>query len=1410
MANKKESYIEQKLEVLYVDRMGRVVTSGTNSFNYGVLYPQNVTVNSSAIPIDNSINYITNKIQVGSQLNARVISIVENKKGVSFASGIEIKYNAENIIFSTQGVSYAVLSLDVVIPQNILIEFQNLKEGNIYNVVVDNILSDYYLLSICDSFFIGYIEKVALNNQEIEIGEKIQLRLDRKGENIYQYIHFATVDYNSDFQTLSTHSLEEEQVQSIYEKMFSGIERKLLNEHLSDENSESDEVIVKRYIGKYPKLDRKDSFVDDLYKIYFRYDPRLEITISKFIKSISSEENYFWLKYYRSNEDDSENLLLFNSNDVVIRITLENQVLVIKELYFNRTDFAAKNILEEHNDACLKLEGKKIVILNRYQSAPFKFSANEALDYIVDLQTFHKHILKDLKYDLKEYRNDGNSDFSILKDYLIFEKEKLAQKSGEIIYISNNSNIIRTISHAYKLGVAFLFNLKHDEYLRLVSGEVEDSSYVTITDNRGNPLRSGLLTYDSEAEKACLEFPNDETRDIDSEWIRNGFCIKKRFTTEHLQVQIDAVTDFTRNKGTSFYDDMIAATLPEPVITDDIQNIIYFDNKLKDSNSDNNQPMAVKKALGNQKVVLIQGPPGTGKTTVIIEIIRQLVKEGKKVLVCSQTHAAVDNIVDKLKQIPLSEQEILSMLIGNEGEEETWGEGFSPREYKQFLENNKSLIKLLLTGESEKQLIKIIDGYCYGNTVEQRYKDAHFYIIKYFSYSKALYKDLDVIIDKVIGEADKLSHGLLEAFRYQSMDIILGTCVGIGMNKILKSGTIKFDTVIIDEAAKANLAESVLPMMLGERFVLVGDDKQLPPYSDISVIKEYIEERATGDFSEEEIVKSVSVSLFQKLHENKDFPNSCITMLNYQYRMHPDIGNMISEAFYNGKVHMGTETHTQQLFLPSPFDKQVIFIDTGNGGRKYDGYNPYEGFENNSYYNELEAEIISEQIIPLMQKYLNFREISLGIITPYRAQREHIRQCIKENDYKRCVYTIDSIQGKEFDVVLFSFVRAIRPNSNQKVGFLDDMRRLNVSLSRAKKKLILIGHKETLTDSIKHNVEDVIGIKPHEVFARLSQSSVIFTPPSKADIFSKKYHIGDIIPCVVHSLDGNTVGVTFKNDQIFYYKIKLHNTSYLEDIADCKELNIQFKTYDVNKKPIFEIVSYIDSSNKEIDILTIESYKEKFPIGTDITAIYLGENHNGEIYVKHMGFVGKMERNSYPLGYYDNINEGDSICARIYNVDINKHYISYCPFFSENIFPDIHDGTIKNFCCKLISKPSFPYVELEFAQGFTNISKVSALWYYYLNVGEVYTNKIIWYNTRRSCIMISKDYLFAEFTKKYNVGDRVTGILVHKGSYPIAIVDNFPGYVLSNRINQCSEGAVYEFVVGEINEERKDVYFSLN
>lgn len=1370
-----------ELTVLSVDKMGRLITTGGDTFNYGVLLPQNILISSTNIPVDNAISFILRRFSVGNIVKAKVDHIVKNNKGLSIA----------------------ILVINIPATNELKKPLENLIEGNVYDVVVEDVLSDYYKLSIKGFSLNGYIEKTAFTKEKPNIGDSISLRLDHKGINYFQYVHFTSLDDEKDIQAVTKIDFPEEDVQIRFRSLFSETERSLLPKDDTD--------LVKKLIRYYPGINRKDSFLDDLHCIYCRYDSKLEIVISSFNKYNSSylTDSSYWVKYYKEEKTQKEFLLLFNSDDIVILMLLENNTLVIKELYYSRTNQAAKVLLENNKDACLKIGVGKLHILNKYQSIPYGYSPDDVLDYIAGLQCFHNEILFDLKSKLKDFRRDNSKEFNILKRIIEFEKDEEIKKSGDVVFVNKESNIVRELSTSYKNGVAFHFDLSSSDYSSLVNDETEDITYVCITDDNGKPLRSGLLSYDSEAKRACLEFPNKENS-IDSSKVREGFYLRKRNTTEHYEIQIEALFEFTKNRGASFYDDMMSGSLPVPIITDEIDSIEFFDKKLQGSASDNNQPVAVKKALGNKKVTLIQGPPGTGKTTVIVEIIRQLVKQGKKVLVCSQAHAAVDNIVEKLKAIPADEQEILSMSIGNEGEEESWGEGFNSDDYKLYLNNNKALIGRLCNGDPVSEIQQDIDNkFVYKNAIASQYKDNHEYILKYYDSSVPLYKESKEIIEKLLSESDKFSVNLFEACRYQTQDVILGTCIGIGMNKILKRGTIKFDTVIIDEAAKANLAESIVPLSLGERFVLVGDDKQLPPYSDPELIDAYISRisKKGEEIKRKDVLQAVSTSLFQKIHETDGFPEECITMLNYQYRMHPDIGEVISEVFYDGKVNMGHNTSMQQLSLTTPFDKQVVFIDTNRGDKKYGGYGPYERFVNNSYCNELEAEIICEQVIPTLQKTINYGDVSIGIITPYRAQRDLLRHSIRDCNYKNCVYTIDSIQGREFDIVVFSFVRALKQSSNQKVGFLDDMRRLNVSLSRAKKKLILVGHKSTLTNAKYHTEQDVIGIKPHEVFCRLSEASITFSHKTKADIFVEKYHVGDEIPCIIDSAAENTIYVVFKNDTIFYYPIHVFNLSYFEAIKNSKEVILKFKRYDVNKKPIFDIESFIDMNDIKHDVVSIESYQDMFPLGKEVIVKYVGRDDRGDIRVSHFGFQGKFPKNTYPSGFFDNLEGAVELKARVYYVDRERQIISFCPVFDEDIVPYILNGQIKNFCCKVVNKLSGNRVEIEFDGGYTGVFKIQFLWYHYLELGKIYTT--IGYDLTKSNVFIFKDRYFNAFSTRYSAGDHVIGKLVYIGNHPIAVADSYPGYITDGLFSKYKEGDICDFIIKEINEEQKYVNFIL-
>lgn len=1371
-----QTYKTCSVDILSVDNMGRIITTGGKDFDFGILLPQYILFDGCSIPLDASIDFMEKTLLKAKTLEVKPLRIIEK-----------------------QDSKIAFVSINVNGVNELKKKLFSLHEGDLYKVTIYDENEAYYSVSVDDAIFRGYIEKTSLDKAEYNIGDSISARLYKVGKTPFDYFVFIPNIEGVDIFAVSDAERTEEEANLAFKEMFTDLEREIM--------PEEDVTFSKDILQMYPNTTRKDTFLNDLKNLYVRYDARLRYTIDNLnrIKPSYFADCVFWAKYYQN--EDKECIVLFNANDLIINIVLESDELVIKNIFYNRTNKEAIKIMEAHRNACLKLDGCKLHIVNEYQGIPYSFNSSDALDYIRRMQEFHYGMLKDLKNDVIGYRIEHATDFTILKGMLNYQKKIEEENIGDQIRINEDSQICRSETEYYKSGVAFTFSLSSIDFNRLVNKSSEDYHYVAIVDQEGKPLRSGVLSYDGDLSTAKLEFP--ENRDIDSNWIRQGFCLKKRCATEHLQIQIDAINGFIKGRGKSFYDDLIGGQLPKPVITQEIENIEFYDENLRNASNNNNQPIAVKKALGNEKLVLVQGPPGTGKTTVIVEIIRQLVKQGKKVLVCSQAHAAVDNIVEKLQAIPTEEQHILYMSIGNEGEEESWGDGFSSEDYQQFLTNNKGLISLLMSGANETTAEELIGTFEYKDSISKKYMESHRYIAKYYNASKKLYTSVNKILDRMIKESNNFSYGLLESCRYQMMDVVLGTCVGIGMNRLLKRSSLHFDTVIIDEAAKANLAETLVPLSMGDRYVLVGDDKQLPPYSDSSIIDEFAKEPELKDFDYKTILRAVTTSLFEKIHNVDSCPEECITMLNYQYRMHPDIGNFISAAFYEGKVYMGKSTITQQLPLSSPYTKQILFIDTFKGDVKTGGYGSYERIVGNSFCNDLECDIICNQILPKISEEIDLKKYSVGVITPYSGQRDLLRHNIKDVNLKRCVYTIDSIQGREFDVVIFSFVRAFKPSSGRKVGFLDDMRRLNVSLSRAKKKLILVGNKRTLTSPESHADHVILGVKPHEIFEKLSKESMTFTNKTKAEIFDQKYEVGDIIPCTVTDISDGIIGFVFKNDNIFYYHIRLHNMKYIEDIKENTCINIEFESRDENRKPLFEIVSFINDVGKTVNIENIYSYANKYPVGAICTVTVTGRDSKGDIRVVHDGFSGKIPHSSYPKGYLDHIVAGNQLNCRVFYVDIERQIVSFFPLFEEDILAFITSGEIKNFYCKVLDKSNYNRtIKLEFDSGEIEAFTMYHPWFDYLSIGQGYTQ--IGYSVEKNMMFFYQDIKFKKFYSRFAEGDVHNGRMVYNnGKYAYAIIADYPCSVIEGS-EKLIVGQKYEFKITHIDANKKTVDVNLS
>lgn len=1190
-----------KVQVLAITDTGSIITAGCNDFDYGVVFQHGIQYESTPLPIDIASNFAPNNISVGKKIRIYVNSITEIDGRKVAISTIETAGRNEE---------------DEIV-------FMNMVVGQNYRLTVFDYNDEYVTLRVPGTSLRGYIDAKAIPNPEV--GDEYDLILSKKGNSVF---HFMTFELELNDTDNDADSDSQVDVDELYINMF----RQELSV-ISDE----DENLIKKLLSDYPKLDRYNKYLADVSHIYCRCTSQTQMIYDEFCckyPNYLSDHNFFITCDLKE-----LSFTIFDSEYVVFKLYGDGECLWLREFYYDRKDIRAKVLCDENKNRKLIVEGHKLHFIDHFNAIPHSFDWRDTMVYTSRMTDFYYVTLKKINSDYLAKQTAETREFVILRDLIKYEKELEEHKGGKVIRINENYPINRTPTLEYERGVAYSFNLDKTDYDALCGiMDADEELFVSLYDpsKKDKPVRNGKMFYDEDKLLARIEFRKDTPKEL----LRKGL-LKKRNSTEHLDIQIDAISTLFRRKEQKFYQSIIPSEFVEPDITP-YQDITFFDKNIQNAAEGNNQPIAVKKALGNKQVLLIQGPPGTGKTTVIIEIIRQLAKEGKNVLVCSQTHAAVRNIIDKLTPL---QDELSFISIENDGEEEAWGAGFDMEEYKQFLSNNRELIQLLRDNEPvEKDDIR--KQFTYNTKNGEKYLSYHYYIIDYYRASKALYKNADAIIAHLLEESD-ISGRLLDSYRYQIQDVILGTCIGIGMNRNVRG--MHFDTVIIDEAAKANLAESLVPMRLGERYILVGDDKQLPPYTDRQMISDFvIDNNSKGDavpqLSNGDVIETISKSLFELYHDNMDDDSENVVMLNYQYRMHPEIGNFISDVFYDGKVNMGENTMLQFISLPSPYNEPIHFVDTE---KRPDHWERKSG---QSFINMCEANLICNELLPLIDQAGLPKETSLAIITPYSGQRELLRNHLKGSVYYGSVYTIDAIQGMEFDIVIFSFVRSFSTKYDKTVGFLDDMRRLNVSLSRAKKKLILVGNKPTLTRPEAHRDSDTSVINPVNVFEKLSQSYIQYVNPSKARMFHDKYNLGDEVLCLINKLDEGYIYFCVKDNPALAFRRPL-KAYEIQQLMDATEVIMEITHYSDSLQPYFRVASYL--KNEEfVKLLDFNELTSNFRLGTmiDCKVDSVGQSITGN----HKGLYCIIPKGAFTEEFAQGLNIGDTIQARVYYVDQEK------------------------------------------------------------------------------------------------------------------------------------------------------------
>lgn len=424
------------------------------------------------------------------------------------------------------------------------------------------------------------------------------------------------------------------------------------------------------------------------------------------------------------------------------------------------------------------------------------------------------------------------------------------------------------------------------------------------------------------------------------------------------------------------------------------------------------QTAAVHAVLSAQDLAVLHGPPGTGKTTTLVEAVKQLVKREHPILVCAPSNPATDLLTERLAAQGLNVVRIGNVSRVDESLLEHTVEGVL-----DVLPEMKEVKKMKKQAEQEfRNASKFYRKFGKEQRDERReaYKEARALLAQ----AKMLE---DYVIEKVLTEAD----------------VICCTLVG-SMNRYIEKK--QFHTVIIDEAAQALEPASWIPISKAKKVILAGDPYQLPPT---------VKNRKAAK-------KGLEITLLEKCVER--LPQ--VNLLNVQYRMHEQIMGFSNQEFYEGQLQAADFVAQWRLAVQDGGnDNPIEFIDTAGCG-----FDEKVNAETQSFYNPEEYYVLRQHLDHLLTFASKEVRPSIAIISPYREQVQFIQDHIEadfdhypEDDIS--VDTIDSFQGQERDVVYISMVRC---NEKAEIGFLKDTRRMNVAMTRAKKKLIVIGDSATL------------------------------------------------------------------------------------------------------------------------------------------------------------------------------------------------------------------------------------------------------------------------------------------------------------------------------------------------------------
>ncbi len=436
------------------------------------------------------------------------------------------------------------------------------------------------------------------------------------------------------------------------------------------------------------------------------------------------------------------------------------------------------------------------------------------------------------------------------------------------------------------------------------------------------------------------------------------------------------------------------------------------------------QNSALKLISSAKDLALVHGPPGTGKTTTLVEAIKDTVSQEKQVLVSAASNAAVDLLAEKLTQ-----QGIRVLRIGHPA-----------RVTEEVIETT---IDARLAEHNDAKLLKDL-----RKKAEEFSKMGHKYKRNFGRAEREQRKMLLSEARNLRDDARMLEDHMIHD-ELNKAEVIACTLIGAN-NQYLANRT--FKTLFIDEASQAMEPASWIPIMKCQKVVMAGDHWQLPPtVKSLDAAKQGLDQ-----------------TLFEKSIKKWDAD----VMLNVQYRMHDQIMAFSNDHFYKNELQSG-EIITQRKQL---INEPIAFIDTAGCG-----FDEKQNPETLSTYNVEEGHFLWKQMTRVMEEIqiTDKEHLSIGVIAPYKAQTEVLRNQLESIDLPHTIKenisinSVDAFQGQERDIMVISLTRS---NLNGEIGFLANVRRMNVAMTRARHLLVMIGDSATLSsnkffDSLIQNLQ---------------------------------------------------------------------------------------------------------------------------------------------------------------------------------------------------------------------------------------------------------------------------------------------------------------------------------------------------